>query len=411
MKRVSLALVGLGGYGGIYADALLAQAEAKGIDWVAGIDPYAEKSGRLERLQEAGVPIYPSLEAFYRQQQADLVVIAAAIHLHAPLTQMALLRGASVLCEKPLCGGLEEIQQMARAEAAAAAAQDAGERKKFVAIGYQWSFAQAIQALKRDVLAGALGKPRRLKTLVLWPRAEAYFRRNEWAGKVKSEAGTWVLDSPVHNATAHYLHNMLYVLGERREVSLWPDWLQGECCRANVIENFDAAALRVEAGGAEILFYTAHSVKEEAGPLFEYEFERATVHYRRGPQATIQAFFHDGQVRDYGDPNIGEMDKLWQAVEAVRGGGEALACGIEGATPEVLCVHALRQSAQVQQVPPHVLRRDRLENGDSLNWVEGLGEAFSEAYRRNLLPGELGRLPWLKTGSRVEAQAIYRPGG
>ena len=42
-------------------------------------------------------------------------------------------------------------------------------RKKIVAIGYQWSFSDAIQKLKADVIAGIFGKPRRLKTLVLWP--------------------------------------------------------------------------------------------------------------------------------------------------------------------------------------------------------------------------------------------------
>ena len=33
----------------------------------------------------------------------------------------------------------------------------------FVAIGFQWSFSRAVQALKRDVMAGVLGKPKRLR--------------------------------------------------------------------------------------------------------------------------------------------------------------------------------------------------------------------------------------------------------
>ena len=34
---------------------------------------------------------------------------------------------------------------------------------KRVAIGYQWSFSQAIQQLKKDILDGVFGKARRLR--------------------------------------------------------------------------------------------------------------------------------------------------------------------------------------------------------------------------------------------------------
>jgi len=214
---------------------LLSEGPGKGTRLVAGIDPNPERSAFYQAIRQAGIPIYPDLESFYRSGSADLVIIAAPIHLHAPLTCLALANGSNVLCEKPLCATLADARRMADTE------QSSG---KFVAVGFQWSFSAAIQKLKQAVLAGELGRPIRLKTKVLWPRHRSYYLRNDWAGRIKTEGGEWVLDSPAHNAAAHYLHNMFYLLGDAIPTSAWPEQVQCERWRANPIENFDTAALR-----------------------------------------------------------------------------------------------------------------------------------------------------------------------
>ena len=45
------------------------------------IDNYAT----VAELRAAGIPIFPSLESFYQNKTAELVIISAPIHLHAPL--------------------------------------------------------------------------------------------------------------------------------------------------------------------------------------------------------------------------------------------------------------------------------------------------------------------------------------
>jgi len=55
-------------------------------------------------------------------------------------------------------------------------------------IGYQWSYSEGIQSLKKDILSGLFGKPIRMKSLCLWPRDFAYLQeqlglpenRSEW---------------------------------------------------------------------------------------------------------------------------------------------------------------------------------------------------------------------------------------
>jgi len=374
-----IALVGVGGYGALYAWALLSPPPELDVVFAAAIDPMAERSRAWAAMQQAGVPAFSDFNDFLKQQSADLVVIAAPIHLHAPLTRLALQHNLPVLCEKPLSATLEEGLAMRAAER---------ESGLTVGIGYQWSFTAAIQALKADIQAGVLGKPRRLKTLVLWPRALSYYQRNNWAGRLRMPDGAWVLDSPVNNATAHYLHNMLYLLGERRETSAGLRELQAELYRANQIENFDAAALRVwTESGVEVLFYTAHPVRELVDPWMVFEFENATVTYRGGEQPEFTAQFKDGTSKNYGSPGDNNADKLWQMVAALRGGPPP-ACGILAALSHTRVVDALR-SVPVSEFPADRLcHEDR--GDDPLVWVDGLGETFRQAFLEGALPAELG---------------------
>lgn len=380
MSAVQIALAGIGGYGKFYVKELLYSKPEVEFKFVAGIDQYPERSPFLSELHNANIPIYTSLESFYQEQTADLVVISAPIHLHAPLTCLALSHGSNVLCEKPLCAILPQADQMAEAE------QQAG---KFVAIGYQWSFAPAVQAIKQDVLSGVLGAPKRLKTLILWPRPHSYYQRNDWAGRIKTPSGQWVLDSPVNNATAHYLHNMLYVLGNTRETSARPVSLQAELFRANQIENYDTAALRVMTDPqAELIMLTSHAAPDIMGPLASYEFENATIEY--GPDQVFTAKFNDGRTKIYGDPNEFTAVKLWQSVESVHT-GERLACGIEAARSHTLCVD-WAQKTTIKDFPSHIVKITEPET-DPLVWVEGLAEALERSYNSGCIPSEIGFAP------------------
>ena len=146
-------------------------------------------------------------------------------------------------------------------------------------IGYQWSYSEGILALKRDIQAGRFGAPVRLKAICLWPRPRSYYRRNAWAGKLRDEAtGRWILDSPLNNALAHFLHNLLYLLGPTTESSAALARVTAEACRANPIESYDTAACRAcTPDGVELLFYGSHASRDSWGPRFDLEFEEARV--------------------------------------------------------------------------------------------------------------------------------------
>ena len=394
MKKIEIVLVGIGGYGGSYLGPVL-DAHARGyVRLVGAVDPAWEQCGRLDELKEHGVGLYDDIAGFYAERTADLAVISTPIHLHAPCTCLALSHGSSVLCEKPLAATIQDALRMADAEAASPG---------FVAIGYQWSFSEAIQALKRDIMAGDFGRPVRLRTLVAWPRTKWYFGRNNWAAAVKSPDGAWVLDSPANNATAHFLHNMFYVLGQTRETSDRPVDVQAELYRANEIENYDTAAIRCHTeAGVEVLFYTTHAVTERIGPSFYYEFEQATVSFGWDDEPVIVAELRDRTCREYGDPNAANRDKLWRSIEAVKG-GEPVACGIEAATAQTLCINGAQDSVEeIASFPADLVRVDEQENGDRLTWVDGLFESFESCCERGILPAEHPDVSWARPGRIVD---------
>ena len=394
-ESVSIVLVGVGGYGGTYVNALLDQPELPGACIAGVVDPFPDACRRVDDLRGLGVPFHHCLEDFYAESRADLAVISSPIHLHRPQTCSALAHGSSVLCEKPLGPLFQDAQAMIEARDAAGG---------FVAIGYQWSFSPAMQALKRDIMAGYLGRPKRLRSLVLWPRDERYYRRNGWAGARQTSAGDWVLDSPVNNAAAHYLHAMFYILGPVVDRSDPPVQVTGEVYRANAISNYDTGAVHaVTAGGADVFFYATHAVAESRGPEFIYEFERCVVRYG-GEQKTILAEFDDGTRRDYGDPNAEATRKLWDSVRALTNSGP-IACGPEAAAAQTLCMNGMQASAaEVRNFPVALISREG-KPGAQLTVVNGLAETFITCYEQGILPAA-GAASWAQAGMSLDVRGM-----
>jgi predicted dehydrogenase len=375
---VSIVLAGIGGMGGVYVAELLDRAP-EGLFRMAGaVDPEPARCPRLAELKASGIPIVPTLEDFYARGEAELAVISSPIQFHAPQTILALSRGSHVLCEKPLAATVQDAKAMREARDRAG---------RWVAVGFQWSFSDAIQRLKKDILSGALGRPKRLSCLYLWPRDDAYYARNSWAGRIKDAAGRWVLDSPANNAMAHDLHNMFYILGDLTERSARPVEVQAELYRANRIENYDTAAARIRAdSGVEILFLVSHAGRLDSGPVLSYDFERATV-LAAGRGSDIRAFFHDGKVKNYGSPDAEPLKKLWDSIRAVRS-SRAPVCGIEAASAQTLAVNGMQDSAAgIADFPSGLLRYEAEPNGKRV-WVEGLDEIMERCYAESVLPSE-----------------------
>lgn len=398
---VSIVLVGIGGMGSVYLNALLKSRESGAFRIEGAVDPYPEKCPHLGELRTFNIPVFERLEEFYSEHRADLAIISSPIHFHCPQTCLALFHGSDVLCEKPVAATVQDARLMIKAR------DKEGGR---VAIGYQWSFSTAIQDLKKDIRKGLFGRPRRLRCLYLWPRHEAYYRRNNWAGKQKDTEGRWILDSPAGNAMAHDLHNMFYILGEKTDSSALPVRVEAELYRAYEIENFDTAALRCFTDkGVEILFYASHATELDRGPVFSYEFEGGTVSMN-GRDSEIRALFSNGEEKRYGNPDSEPLQKMWEAIESAVTKSSPV-CGIEAAMSQTLCLDGAQDSVPEIVSFPRAMKSEQGEPGERKICVQGLAEAWTESYERSLLPSEMG-VPWSKRGKAIDL-TTYRgyPGG
>lgn len=390
-NSLSIVLVGIGGYGNTAVNALFKNPQR--TDWrLCGVvDPMASQAPAYDELKQLGVPFFADLDSFYSSSRADLAIISSPIMYHASQTCTALTHGTHVLCEKPACATLAEARQMTAAQDIAGCV---------AAIGYQWSYAPAMLALKDDIQAGLLGRPQRLRTLVLWPRTDAYYGRNNWAGALQTANGAWVLDSPAHNACAHYLHNMLYVLGDGYGKAAQPDTVQAELYRANQISNFDTAALRVITdAGVEVLFYATHAVSKQYGPEFIYEFEEAQVTFRSG--RPLLANFKNGQQKNYGTPDGQVNQKYWDAMAAVKQ-EKQMACTIETATPQVTCINAAYDSVarEITEFPKDLVYKMGVP-GRQIKVMTGLAENFQKAWQQGAMPAEINCQKWSKLGKVI----------
>ncbi|WPJ96172.1 Gfo/Idh/MocA family oxidoreductase [Coraliomargarita algicola] len=382
-KTVKLLLVGIGGYGHFYIDGIEALADQ--VELVAIVDPFPAQALDWPTLQAQDIPCFDTLDAFLATGiTVDLAVLASPISFHADQSCALMEAGVHVLCEKPIAATIPEVERMREVRDSTG---------KFLEIGYQWSFSEAVQNLKTDILSGHYGMAQCLSTHVAWPRTSAYYARNSWAGKIHNAQGAPVYDSPVANATAHFLHNMLFVLGETQQSSALPRKIRAECYRVNPIENYDTACLEVETEkGDRILFYTTHAADANDGPSFLYRFEGAEIRYEIG--GDIVAYLADGSIKNYGNPEGTHMRKLDVCVAKVldADGATTPICSIEAASSHTYCVNALQQ-IPVYTVDPAYLQVKEIKPGEQLTFIPNMGVHLREAFEQQKLFSEMN-FPW-----------------
>lgn len=398
-ESISLALAGIGGMGGYYLKELLEKYHPQKVFIQGAVDPYPERSEWFAELKKLDIPVFSSMEdLFIRQPAPELTVISSPIHYHVSQSCLALQKGSHVLCEKPLTAAVQDADVLIQLES---------RLKYWILIGYQWSFSDAVQTLKKDILKGAFGQPRRFKTLCLWHRDLNYYQRCDWAGKIKSPEGNWILDSPANNAMAHFMHNLLYLAGDEEYSSGSPVEITAEAYRAYPIENYDTAACRIlTQDHTEILFYASHAVKDNIGPMFELKFSDAEVNYDHSA-GVIKAVSKKGTVKEYGSPDLLPMKKLEYAVNAV-GQRFPILCGPDAARAQTLSINGIQESISgIINFPDSMIDTTQKNERNVL----GLENMLARCYADNILPSEAG-LNWAREGKRIKLDSYsYFPGG
>lgn len=381
---IKVVTVGASGYATTYVHPLLDDMH-KGIYTYAGaVDIDITNSPFYDRIIEENIPVYKTLDEYFKDgNKADLVFVCIPPHVHKDTSILAVQNDADVLCEKPVAPLYQDALEMI----------DASEKTgKFIGIGYQWSYSDANRALKEDILSGKLGRAKELKSFISWPRPWSYYN-GTWKGKIKDHNGNFILDSVVSNAAAHYLHNMYFLLGDQMNTCDFPKQIRCELLRANEIENFDTCLLDIETkSGVKLIYAASHVTDRNESPKFYFTFENAVVSFNMKEQSDhIIAEFSDGTVKDYGNPNEGLNNRIWNAIESVTR-RTPLVCTVKTASAHTLTVDALYKYGRILGFPKPLICED---NEEKQTKVYGLYELMYEAYQKGCLLSDMN-VEWAK---------------
>lgn len=417
MKKV--ALVGIGGFSKYHYDRIK-ELEQKGVVRVCAVMIRAASMARyaemIQVLENEDVRIYDSYEAMLEGEKglADIVVLPTGISDHCEMSIAALEAGYHTLCEKPVAGTLEECRLMEEAQ---------HRTGRQLAICFQNIYSPLIQRMKEIALSGELGALQSAKTMVLWPRATAYYD-NPWRGTLEFDGKT-INDCPAMNATAHYLNNMLYVAGDTHDEAARIASVYGENYRVKKINSCDTQFLRVTTeAGVELNFMATHASDERVNPVAEYLFEYGKVEWDFSGTAVVYQKTVDGYeeterlVEKEGHHAFFRM--IYQSMARAIDGGASPEATIRNSWQQILCVEKSLESGAIIDVPEEyidsiLVEEDdgtlNLKAGDENRFIRGIKPLMQRMYDEGIGFSEAG-CSWavesvnIETGLAVEGECV-----
>ncbi len=144
MKKIDVAVLGLGGMGGTHVGA------AKASKYVKNIYGYEPDAGRAAlRGKELGVKATSDLDSILNNPEIKLIYIAAINPVHAELTIKSLRAGKAVMCEKPMAENLKDAKEMIKVQK---------ETGNFLQIGFELHYSKIYMTAKEWIDKGLIGK-------------------------------------------------------------------------------------------------------------------------------------------------------------------------------------------------------------------------------------------------------------
>ena len=242
MRRTRIAVLGTGNIARFHAAAIRSQRDEAELVAAADVDG--------ERLRtfcdEYGVPgRYSSLDELLEASRPDLVHLCTPPGTHAEQAIRCLSEGISVLCEKPPCLSLAELDRVVEAERRSGA--------WFVTV-FQHRFASSGRHVKALIDKGALGRPLLAVCNTLWYRDQSYFDV-PWRGRWDTEGG-----GPTLGHGIHQMDLLAYLLGEWEEVTA----VAARLDREMQTEDVSLATVRFASGALATVTNSVLSPREES---------------------------------------------------------------------------------------------------------------------------------------------------
>ena len=180
MKKMNVAVLGLGGMGGTHVGAA---KKSPYVDKIYGYEP--DPVRRETRAKELEI-IPATLEEILSDPEIRMVTIAASNDAHIPLAEAALRAGKAVLCEKPMGDTLEEAEYLIKVKQ---------ETNGWLQIGFELHYSKMYQKVKEWIEAGKIGD---VANIACRYYCCEFHRKNSWRSK---NTGSFLIGEKL----SHYL--------------------------------------------------------------------------------------------------------------------------------------------------------------------------------------------------------------
>ncbi len=181
------------------AQSLFPDGEA---EFVAVVDVVEERARAF--AEKYGIArYYTDADEMLAREKPDIVNVATPPALHASMAIKAMEAGAWVMCEKPLCSSLRELDAIADAEARTG---------NWCSSVFQFRFGSAARHLRRIIQDQVVGKLLVGTCHTTWFRDAEYYAV-DWRGTWASELG-----GPTMGHGIHAMDSFLWQMGDWTEV-------------------------------------------------------------------------------------------------------------------------------------------------------------------------------------------------
>jgi len=253
----TIALVGTGAIAHEHVAAL--RQTGRDITIIACVDPNLERAAQFaaqHRLAHA----YATTEALLDAHRIDCVLICSPPYTHMPIAITCMQQGCWVLCEKPVCGTLAQLDALQAVEARTGC---------FVASVLQYRFGQSAIHLKRLIDQNVLGVLRVALAQTLWFRSPDYYAV-DWRSTWERSLGGVTMTLGIHQ-----MDMLLWLIRDATG-----DWVSVQAQMATLnrsieIDNISMAIVRLANGALLNISNSALSPREQT--VMRLDFDHATV--------------------------------------------------------------------------------------------------------------------------------------
>ena len=381
-------LIGVGGFGAQHLAVLRSLEQSGEIRLAAVCDPGIHRFPEVEAdLKRCKVRIYQDyLEMLDREDNLAAVTIAAPIPLHDRMVKACLGTGVFVYLEKPPVPLLSQLDDLIAAD-----------KERKVAVGFQMIESDWSRQFKQWIAEGKLGEVLEIRAAACWPRADSYYQRAKWAGRMAID-GEPVFDGPATNALAHLIHNIMFLAAVGPGEFDAPVEVQGELYRARPIESYDTACMRGRFSSGTRFFAAVTHATEKPLP-FQMEIV-GTKGWARIAEDSQLVESSLGSLRCNGNVHEALLRSYLPFLDYMKGGGRPPSTLLRDARGYSLATNAmLESSGGIHTIDKKWIRRIG-DDGNGQYSVPDLQETIAGSLGKPLLFSET-ELPWAVKTSAV----------